>query len=478
MRTRLLALSILVTLGATVFAGSTATGVTTLPPMVTPVYSGNVAGSPIIINASSGNQTDPHVDGDIVAYSDEASGFSQIRYYDVFTSTPGSIAAPSGSSDQLSNVDGNHITFARQTGLSRAAMVFDVTTASAVQVGPDDSGAFATAVGGDTVAFVSGDDIKVGSISNPTGALTNLSSSAAFDSGPAVSPNGHAVVWQECTLVSCSVLKSTFNSVSWSAAAVVANAPALNTNPDTDGTSIAYDSDRAGSVDGSDIYFQALSGGADTQISLPGAQRNPGISQGIIAFESTAVGASAADVFVYEISSNRLFQVTDTPSADEQLSDITVLPDGGVRIVWASHPDTSSDNDIFAHTFSLPQQPPPDPDPNYQICPLYDPLVAKKSGTVYPIKLQLCDANGHNLSSPSIVVHATSVTQASSNAPGPLDDTGNANPDFDFRYDAALGGTGGYIFNLSLRGFSTGTYDLNFTVGADPAIRSVRFAVK
>jgi hypothetical protein len=358
-------------------------------------------------------------------------------------------------------------------------MVFDVTAWNIVQVGPDNSGAFSTALGGDTVAFVSGDDIKVGRISNPSGPLTNLSSSAEFDSSPAVSPNGHAVVWQACTGGTCSVLKSVFDGSSWSSAVVVANAPAANTSPDTDGTDIAYDSDRAGSVDGADIYFQALSGGADTQLSLPGAQRNPAISGGIIAFESTAVGSATGDLFVYEISSNRLFQVTDTPGLDERLNDITVLPDGSVRVVWAGRPDGLPDFDIFAQTFSLPQDLPlPDPDPSYQICLLYDPLVAKKSGSAYPIKLQLCDANGHNLSSPSIVLHAVSVTQASTNAPGPLDDTGNANPDFDFRYDATLGGTGGYIFNLSLRGFSTGTYNLNFTMGEDPAIHSVSFAVK
>jgi hypothetical protein len=362
---------------------------------------------------------------------------------------------------------------AGRSRLARSAQVFDVLTANTVQVGPDNSAAFATAVGGDTVAFVSNDDIKVGRISNPAGALTNLSSSVAVDSQPAVSPDGQAVVWQACdTPVTCSVLKSTFNGTSWSSPVIVANAPYLNTSPDTDGTTITYDSDRAGSVDGSDIYFQALGGGADTQISLAGAQRNPGISGGVIAFESTAFGTSSADLFVYEISSNRLFQLTNTPTLDEQLSDITVLPDGRVRVVWAAHPDTSSDNDIFAQTFDLPEP------SSWQICPLYDPLIARKSGTAYPIKLQVCDANGHNLSSPSIVVHAASVTQASTNAPGPLDDTGNANPDFDFRYDAALGGTGGYIFNLSLRGFGTGTYNLNFTVGADPEIRSVRFAVK
>ena len=52
---------------------------------------------------------------------------------------------------------------------------------------------------------------------------------------------------------------------------------------------------------------------------------------------------------------------------------------------------------------------------------------------------------------------------------GLLDDSGNANPDFDSRYDAALEG---YIFNLKTTGLTTGTYNLNFTVGSiRPSIR-------
>ena len=115
----------------------------------------------------------------------------------------------------------------------------------------------------------------------------------------------------------------------------------------------------------------------------------------------------------------------------------------------------------------------------YEVCygigVLYDPLIAKKSGSAYPIKVQLRNASGQNVSSPSIIVHAVSVTRASNNAPGPLEDTGNANPDFDFRYDSSLGG---YIFNLGTKGILTGTYNLNFTAGADPTTHSVAFAVK
>jgi hypothetical protein len=112
---------------------------------------------------------------------------------------------------------------------------------------------------------------------------------------------------------------------------------------------------------------------------------------------------------------------------------------------------------------------------SYNICLLYDPTKAKKSGSTLPVKIQICGADGTNLSSPAITVQAQSVTMVSTNAPAPLDDSGNANPDFDFRYDPGLAG---YIYNLSLKGISTGTYNLNLMVSGDPVPHSVPFQVK
>jgi hypothetical protein len=111
----------------------------------------------------------------------------------------------------------------------------------------------------------------------------------------------------------------------------------------------------------------------------------------------------------------------------------------------------------------------------YNICLLYDPTKAKTSGSAYPIKIQLCDSAGLNVSAPGIIVHAVSVTMVSTNAPGVLDDAGNSNPDFDFRYDTGLSG---YIFNLKTTGNSTGSYQLNFTAGSDPNLHSVLFQIK
>ena len=110
---------------------------------------------------------------------------------------------------------------------------------------------------------------------------------------------------------------------------------------------------------------------------------------------------------------------------------------------------------------------------SFNICLLYDPAKAVKSGATYPIKIQLCDVNGNNVSSAGIVLHATNVQQVSTSAMGDVITTGNANGDNDFRFS-----DGSYILNLKTSGLSTGTYKLYFTAGDDPVLHSVEFQVK
>ena len=53
----------------------------------------------------------------------------------------------------------------------------------------------------------------------------------------------------------------------------------------------------------------------------------------------------------------------------------------------------------------------PQPGPRYKVCLLYDLTKAAKAGSTIPIKIKLCDDAGTNLSSASLVVHATNVTK-------------------------------------------------------------------
>ncbi len=95
------------------------------------------------------------------------------------------------------------------------------------------------------------------------------------------------------------------------------------------------------------------------------------------------------------------------------------------------------------------------------------------AGAVLPVKVELTDASGADISSPNIAVTATSLVDSNGNAV-PLNPAGNANPNDLFRYDPNLGG---YIFNLDTKGLTAGTYTLYYTAGNDPTLHSLTFVV-
>ncbi len=109
---------------------------------------------------------------------------------------------------------------------------------------------------------------------------------------------------------------------------------------------------------------------------------------------------------------------------------------------------------------------------------LYDANRVHKGGSTVPVKLQLFDSAGANLSSAATVLRAVGVSLVTSETTGPATDAGNSNPDSDFRFDPALGGTGGYQFNLKTDGLAPGTYRLSFTVGGDPHVYAAQFQVR
>jgi hypothetical protein len=115
---------------------------------------------------------------------------------------------------------------------------------------------------------------------------------------------------------------------------------------------------------------------------------------------------------------------------------------------------------------------------SYNVCLLYDSNKAVNGGGTIPIKLQLCDSSGNNLSSSALTLHATGLTMVSTSISGPVQDGGNANPDNNFRFDSTLGNTGGFIFNLSTKGLATGSYNLNFTVTGESSAYAAPFQVK
>lgn len=131
---------------------------------------------------------------------------------------------------------------------------------------------------------------------------------------------------------------------------------------------------------------------------------------------------------------------------------------------------TDGNNDTFAGNSS-----PASLVISYQLCATGAAGKPKQSGSTIPIKVQLCSAVGVNVSSASVVLHATGIQLVAGTANGTLQDSGNANPGMNFRL---VGPPAAYMFNLQTKGFASGSYNLQFTIGSDPTVYTVPFAVR
>ena len=110
---------------------------------------------------------------------------------------------------------------------------------------------------------------------------------------------------------------------------------------------------------------------------------------------------------------------------------------------------------------------------SYRICPFYNQTQPILAGSTLPVKLQICDANGVNLSSSAVALTAVNVVNTASGSTTAPASAGSANLGNQFRWS-----DGTYVFNLMTTGLTSGTYQLRFTVANDPIIHSVGFVVR
>jgi len=367
-----------------------------------PANGGDVGASIVAVNIGPGDQTDPHVSGDLAVYTNATGGSSSVHYVD-FTTGTDSVVPETGFIDSLPDVNGGRISFSRQsfdgTTVTIAAMVFDVSSGVLRDLDPQPgSQRFGVVVGGNTVAYqeLNSGNGDVYAYDLASGTATNLTQSPERDENPAVAPSGDVVVWERCVGSNCDIYRSVRTSGAWGAPTLVAATTSNDGNPDTDGTTVVYDSDRP-SATAQDIYFQPVAGGAEVPLELAGIQGNPNISRGVIAFESKSSPIENADIYMYVIATNTLYRVTDTATVDESLNDVAVLPDGRVRVVWAADDDVGGNHNIYARTFTVPLTAGAFTD--QFLSPLQqstDPARAQintgKNGRVVPVKVQISQA--------------------------------------------------------------------------------------
>lgn len=322
-----------------------------------------VAGPPLTgvtstINDGPGDQVDPHVSGELVAYSSIVSGTSEIRYHNILTGQDQALPTEGGL-DFLSDISGTTIVYTHLTSGAYAIRTFDIATGGPpVDLAPV-AGSLREqpAIGSATVAWV---DYGVSSAAHGpeivaydrvAGTAARLTNDDAFDTDPAVSPDGSSIVFTKCATYGsgCDIWEASRVSGQWAARQLTGSAGEEG-NPDTSGRLVVYGSTRA---EESDIYWQPVGGGPETRLVLPGSDRNPSIAESLIAFEHFDASASTPnwDIYLHDVSTNILYRLT-SGLVDEVLSDISVDAAGVIRVVWTAQDTT--DANVYALSLALP----------------------------------------------------------------------------------------------------------------------------
>jgi hypothetical protein len=300
------------------------------------------------INAGKGHQTNPHVACNLASYTDDdLEGTSAIKYFDFATNTEHVV--PGNGLDRLSETDGRRIALTQLDATGDHIVLYDIASQTTTQIPGDHN--FDPVIGGNLVAFVHGSasggaDIEV--YEQNTGNVTALTSDTLRNSFPAVSPDGNVVVWEKCQPngTGCDIYSATQTGPGAFTTRQLTGA-GEDHFPDTNGQIVAYISDKSGE---NDIYFQRLGSSTEMHLSIPGDQRDLSISGNLIAFESGTPGNY--DIFLYDLSTARLYQVTNTPGVAETLTDLVVGCNDINRIVYAI-PGGFGDFDVWGFTFQL-----------------------------------------------------------------------------------------------------------------------------
>ena len=300
------------------------------------------------ISVALGNQTDPHVACNVVTYTeDNFKGKSLVHYFDFATNLDLSLLGT--DIDRQSETDGQKIAYTVLGPSGDQIIIYDLTEQTATPI-PAVNVAD-PAIGGNLVAFVQGNSstaLEIGVYEQSTRTTTQLTNDGLLNRSPAVSPDGKVVVWEKCKNdgTGCDIYSATQTGPGAYTTRLVTGS-GEDKSPDSNGQIIAYISDKNGE---NDIYFQRLDSSNEMHLALPDDQRDVRISGNLIVFESKS--GDSYDVFLYDLSTARLYQVTNTPDNGEGLSDIVEGCNGLNRIVYTA-PGPFGDYDVYAFNFQL-----------------------------------------------------------------------------------------------------------------------------
>jgi hypothetical protein len=438
----------------------------------------SLAGTVVPVATIAGDQTDPHLSGDWVVYTDFTSGEfggGRIHYHNLVTGSDAMIPNADGA-DSLSDISGTTVVYTHFDGSKHAIYSFDVAAGAApVELDPQPaSNRRVAAVGNRTVVW---QDFGFSALASPeivvydldTHAMTRLTDDGSYDRDPQVSADGNTVTWAKCTSLAggCEVWDAVRTGSTWTAGPLTSGGTESSL-PDTNGAVVVYN--RALGSNESDIIWQAVGGGPEHQLTLPATQQNPSISGGVVTFESYDPTASTPnfDIYAYDLATDRLFKLTGTPF-DESLNDVWAAPDGTVTTAW-SRRDATGDDNVYAETLTLPST-------TALAAAVQQPINADGSSTftakrgVVPAKFTLT-ANGEpTCDLPRATITVTRIGASTAQTVDESTYSSTADTGSSFRISSCQ-----YMYNLAAHNIGPGSYRIGIVVDGQQ-VGSASFAL-
>jgi hypothetical protein len=335
--------------------------------VVTPTVLPAPPGKLTIVNNGPGDAFDPHVSGNLISYSTGVGGIgysSTVRYFDLSTGLDVEIPPGSGTYDAISDVSGSTVVFIRVSAPNSSVFSFDTATPGAqpVEVSPVVNASRTNPqIGGNTIAW---EDYGISNIPTgnviaydiPTGATTPLSNdpNPVVNQSLTVSPDGSVVTWEKCADpgAPCDIWSATGGGTTW-VTHQLTNGNGACGRPDTNGQIVVYSCDRGSGLQ--QLFWQPATGATEeTLASVLADEEFFGIAGQFVSFTALAPGAPNHDLYVLDLSTLNLYQITNTPSADEELNDISIAPNGNVNVAWTVHDPNTGKFNVYAYTFNLP----------------------------------------------------------------------------------------------------------------------------
>ena len=303
-----------------------------------------ITGTTRQVTTNSAAQTDPHISGDLVVYSDSRHGNDDVYLFNLSTNTETQLTTAT-TPQHLADVNGTRVVYTDFTPPIARIALYDVTTGSTTLISSGSDGV--PRIDGQIVVF----EKLVGGTTYTTDiCAVDLSTMAEF---PVAATSG-AIEDRDAVSGTRVVFRRRASSDS-PGQIVMVDLSTMTETALTDGTSDAVISDIKGnlvvweirSTSGDAIVVLDLSTGITKQLLLPHAQltttRAPRISGRFVTFEDESTGTPEVDL--YHVDSGQVFPIS-TSSGIRFLADID-----GNRVAYVSN--ETGNLDIFLFEFTV-----------------------------------------------------------------------------------------------------------------------------